>query len=164
MLDRPNGSGNQVITSRQRLYARGKICARHGRTEFVKHPPKILVVEHHTPTATLLTVLLTRAGCEKKQIASGREALALLQKETFNLVTLGLDLSDMDGFELFQRLRKNLKLSATPIVFISGRSDESSWQRGLELGAADYIEKPFGGSTFTRRILSHLEIKQKLIV
>jgi two-component system cell cycle response regulator len=68
-----------------------------------------------------------------------------------------VDLPDMNGFELFRRLRQNLDLSVTPIIFMSGRSDEASWRRGLELGAVDYIEKPFSGSAFVRRILSHIK-------
>jgi putative two-component system response regulator len=124
----------------------------------MKKQAKILVVEDHEPTAMLLAVLLTRAGCSVEVASNGKKAMQLAHKGHFQLITLDVDLPDVSGFEIFVRLRKNPSSSTTPILFISGRSDETNWRRGIELGAVDYIEKPFGGPAFTRRILSHLKI------
>jgi DNA-binding response OmpR family regulator len=119
---------------------------------------KILIVEDHEPTAMLLAALLMRAGCTVEIASNGTKAMQLAQKGRFQLITLDVDLPDMSGFEIFGRLRQNPSSSRTPILFVSGRSDEKSWRRGIELGAIDYIEKPFGGPAFTRRILSHLKV------
>lgn len=119
--------------------------------------PKILVVEDHSPTALLLAAILTRAGCDVKVASSGQEAMQLAQEESFQLVTLDVDLPDISGFDIFLRLRQNSDSSAAPILFISGRSDEVSRRRGIELGAADYIEKPLAGADCVQRILSHIK-------
>jgi DNA-binding response OmpR family regulator len=124
----------------------------------MKNWAKVLVVEDHEATAMLLTALLSRAGCTVEVAANREKAMELAQDGHFQLITLDVDLPDASGFEIFQDLRRNHGSRTTPILFISGRSDEASWRRGLELGAVDYIEKPFGGPAFTRRILSHLKV------
>jgi DNA-binding response OmpR family regulator len=118
---------------------------------------KILVVEDHEPTAMLLTALLMRAGCTVEVASNGTKAMQLAQKDHFQLITLDVDLTDVSGFEIFGRLRQNPGSATTPILFISGRSDETSMQHGMELGAVDYIEKPLAGADCVRRILSHIK-------
>jgi two-component system catabolic regulation response regulator CreB len=120
---------------------------------------KILVVDDEMPVAMMMAFLLTRAGCETKTALNVEKALRLAQTERFDLITLDLDMPDINGFELFQRLKQIPHLTETPMIFVSGRATIENQQYALnDLGAADFIEKPFGVE-FAPRILSHLTRK-----
>ena len=113
---------------------------------------KILVVEDDVSVASLMTFLLTRAGYDVHIAFRGREALELAQREKFGLITLGVDLPGLNGFEICRELRQWNFSCQTPIVFVSGRTDEASQQKAFALGAADFIEKPFPADDFICRI------------
>jgi two-component system alkaline phosphatase synthesis response regulator PhoP len=116
---------------------------------------RVLIVEDDMPLALMTTFLLTRAGCETEVAMTGKKALEKAQVEIFDLITLDVDLPDMTGFEVCQLLKEN-PFFQTPIVFVSGRPLEEDIQVGLELGAVDYITKPFGAE-FAPRLLSHVK-------
>ena len=115
---------------------------------------KILIVEDQIPVAMLMTYLLAQTDCEIEVATTGRKALQLAQDGHFDLITLDVDLPDVNGFEMCRRLMGN-PFFQTPIVFVTSRSSQEDIQRGLELGAVDYISKPFG-LEFAPRILSHI--------
>jgi two-component system cell cycle response regulator len=117
---------------------------------------KILVVDDEMAVALMMVFLLTRAGCEAQTASSVEKALRLAQTEAFDLITLDVDMP-VSGFELFQLLKKIPHLRETPVVFVSGNATIENQQRGLDLGAADFIEKPFDSSDFVSRILSLVE-------
>ena len=75
----------------------------------------------------------------------------------FDLITLDLEMPDGSGFDLFTRLRQIPRLAETPIVFVAGNASIENQQCGLDLGAADFIEKPFDTQDFLSRILSLVE-------
>src|SRR5438445_12273198 len=104
---------------------------------------KILIVEDEMPVAMMMTFLLARADCKTVVAETGKKALQKAQIEMFDLIVLDVDLPGMNGFEVCRLLKEN-PFFQTPIVFVSGRSLEQDIQRGLELGAVDYIAKPFG--------------------
>jgi two-component system, OmpR family, alkaline phosphatase synthesis response regulator PhoP len=116
---------------------------------------KILIVEDDMPLALMTTFLLARAGCEIEVAMTGKKALQKAQLEMFDLITLDVDLPDMTGFEVCRLLKEN-PFFQTPIVFVSGRPLEQDIRLGLELGAVDYITKPFGAE-FAPRLLSHIK-------
>ena len=118
--------------------------------------PKILLIEQHLPTALSLISLLTQQGCDVEVATGEKRAMPLLQERRFDLIALDPHLPE-NGFETLLQLRQIPALSKTPIVFIARRHDDASWRRGLELGAADYIEKPLEGMAFVRRMLSHVK-------
>ncbi len=119
---------------------------------------KILVVDDEIPVSTMIAFLLTRVGCEVKTALNVEKALRLAQTETFDLITLDVDMPSLNGFELFKCLKQIPHLANTPMIFISGRATIENQQYALdELGAADFIEKPFGASDFVSRILSLVE-------
>lgn len=117
--------------------------------------PKILIVEDEASAAMLLTHLLTRAGCEVQTAWNANRALRLAQAGDFDLITLNMNMPDMNSFELCRRLKLHPHLCETPLVFISSRPHEKNPQRAIELGAVDYIEKPFEVTDFIFRIMSH---------
>jgi CheY-like chemotaxis protein len=118
---------------------------------------KILVVDDQMAVALMMVFLLTRAGCEAQAALSAEKALRLAQTEMFNLITLDVDMPGLNGFQLFQRLKQIPDLKDTPILFVSGNATIENQQRALDLGAADFIEKPFDTQVFLSRILSLVE-------
>jgi DNA-binding response OmpR family regulator len=117
---------------------------------------KILVVDDEMPVARMLVFLLKRAGCDAQVALNAEKALPLVQTETFDLITLDVDMPGINGFELLQRLKQIPQLKNTPVCFVSGCPTIENQQRALELGAADFIAKPFG-MEFVPRVLSHLK-------
>src|SRR6266568_2874181 len=118
---------------------------------------KILVVDDQMAVALMMVFLLMRAGCEAQAAMSAEKALRLAQADEFDLITLDIGIPDLDGFRLFQKLRLIPHLKETPVVFVSGNSSIENQQHTLDLGAADFIEKPFDTQDFLSRILSLVE-------
>jgi DNA-binding response OmpR family regulator len=118
---------------------------------------KILVVDDQMAVALMMVFLLTRAGCDAQTALDAEKALRLAQAETFDLITIDVDMPDLDGFTLFQKLKLIPHLKETPVVFVSGRATIENQQRALDLGAADFIEKPFDTQDFLSRILPLVE-------
>jgi len=115
---------------------------------------KILVVEDETALAMMMVFLLARAGCDAQPAWNAERAIELAQNGDFDLVTLDIDLPGTGGFEIFRRLQQLPRWQNTPVVFVSGRCHKEDRERAFELGAVDFIEKPFGASDFISRILS----------
>ena len=120
---------------------------------------KILVVEDQAPVAMMMIYLLNHVGCETETAWNGEKALQMVQAENFDLITLDVDMPGMNGYEICRRLKKDLRLRQTPVVFVSGRACDEDRQHALELGAVDYIIKPFEATDFIFRIVSHAKAK-----
>ncbi len=118
---------------------------------------KILVVDDQMAVALMMVFLLTRAGCETEVATNAEKALRLAQAGVFDLITLDVGMPDLDGFRLFQKLKLIPPLKETPVVFVSGNATIENQQHALDLGAADFIEKPFDSQDFLARILSLVE-------
>jgi DNA-binding response OmpR family regulator len=129
----------------------------------VNRKTKILIVEDDTPVAIMIAFLLRRAGCETKVAATGKEAVQMAEEGNFDLITLDVDLPDGNGFKLCSRLKEHPRLSDTPVVFVSGRSCLEDQQHGLDVGAADYITKPFETFEFAPRLLSHIRQTKEVL-
>jgi CheY-like chemotaxis protein len=118
---------------------------------------RILVVDDQMAVALTMVFLLTRAGCDAQTALNTEKALRLAQTEMFDLITLDVEMPGINGFELFQRLKQIPHLKETPIVFVSGSSTIENQQHALDLGAVDFIEKPFDTQDFLSRVLSLVE-------
>ncbi|HEX8103374.1 MAG TPA: response regulator transcription factor [Solirubrobacteraceae bacterium] len=116
-------------------------------------PPRILLVDDEQPIQTLLSFPLQKDGYEVVQASDGREALARFSEQTFDLVVLDLMLPRMDGLEVCRRLRAR---SSVPIIMLTAKSEEIDKVLGLELGADDYITKPFSLREFRSRVKAAL--------
>jgi DNA-binding response OmpR family regulator len=116
--------------------------------------PRILLVDDEQPIQTLLSFPLQRDGYEVVQASDGREALARFSEQQFDLVVLDLMLPRMDGLEVCKRLRANG--STVPIIMLTAKSEEIDKVLGLELGADDYITKPFSMREFRSRVKAAL--------
>ena len=116
--------------------------------------PSILLVDDEQPIQTLLSFPLQRDGYEVVQASDGREALARFSEQQFDLVVLDLMLPRIDGLEVCKRLRA--KGSTVPIIMLTAKSEEIDKVLGLELGADDYITKPFSLREFRSRVRAAL--------
>lgn len=115
---------------------------------------RVLIIEDQPEVLEVMVVALTHAGCEVESAADGEEGMRQAETGRFDLISTDVDLPGMSGFEICSRLKGNPQLRHTPVVFVSGRGAEADMQRGRELGAADYITKPFNLVSFTSRILA----------
>jgi two-component system KDP operon response regulator KdpE len=107
----------------------------------VSPAPKILVVDDEPPIRKLLRMGLTSQGYDVLEAANGNAALELLAKKPA-LVILDLGLPDIDGHDLLRRIRH--RQESLPIIVLSSRGDEAGKVAALDLGADDYVTKPFG--------------------
>ena len=124
--------------------------------------PKILIMEDEPGVLLLMVYLLTCAGCEVLTARTANEGMQLAQNGDLDLVTLDIDLPKISGFEICRRLKQDPRSRDVPVIFVSGRLGEADRRHGLELGAADYIEKPFGASIFVRKIFSHIKAEARV--
>ncbi|HEY1534106.1 MAG TPA: response regulator transcription factor [Polyangiaceae bacterium] len=110
---------------------------------------KILIVEDQAPMRRFLRTTLMHNGFEALEAADGAQALERVAEFEPNLVLLDLGLPDIDGIEIICKLREH---SDVPIIVISARQDEHEKVEALDLGANDYVTKPFGAAELLARI------------
>lgn len=122
----------------------------------MRNKAKILVVEHELPVAMRMVFLLSKAGCHVRVAPNGHSGLEVAKVEKFDLITLGVDLPDLDGFEICRELRQRHISYRTPIVLVSGRENDEHRHKAYRLGATDFIEKHFQPDEFVARILSFI--------
>lgn len=135
-----------------------------GVLESVSVNPKsrILIVEDDTPFAMLMVELL-HADCEVAVATTVKKAMQMAEEGNYDLITLDVDLPDGNGFKLCSRLKEHPRLRDTPIIFVSGRSSLEDQQHGLDIGAVDYVTKPFDTFEFTPRLLSHVRQMKEIL-
>ena len=110
---------------------------------------RVLVVEDDPEFAGLLALWLERAGMSPRIAATGSEAMRAVYDDRPDLVTLDVGLPQLDGWQLCSRIRE---FSSVPILIVSARGAETDRVRGLQLGADDYITKPFSFREFVARV------------
>ena len=104
---------------------------------------RILVVEDDVDIANMLKIYFEAQGYEALTAGRGHDALEISRRQLPNVVVLDIRLPDIDGYEVCRQLRSNLRTSHIPILFLTQKDDRSDKIAGLELGADDYITKPF---------------------
>lgn len=120
----------------------------------------IYAVDDEEMIRDLYQCLVEQAGYRIVCFEDGYKMFEALKKEIPNLFILDIMLEGMDGFRILQQIRQNYRLSEIPVIMVSARGEEISKVKGLNLGADDYIEKPFGSMEFIARIKSKLRLKQ----
>ncbi|OLC50087.1 MAG: DNA-binding response regulator [Acidobacteria bacterium 13_1_40CM_65_14] len=113
---------------------------------------RILIVEDDPDIAALVAHYLDKAGFTTEHIVSGRDALAAIAAKPPDLVVLDLMLPQVDGLEICRTVRSDRKTAAIPIIMLTARVDESERIVGLELGADDYLAKPFSPNELVARV------------
>lgn len=109
----------------------------------------VLIVEDEPAIADTIAYALETEGFRTRRCALGGEALALLKDDGFRFVVLDVGLPDISGFEVLRRLRT---FSEVPVLFLTARSEEVDRVVGLEIGADDYVSKPFSPRELAARV------------
>ncbi len=112
----------------------------------------ILCVDDDEKNRTLLEAHLSLRGYTLRFAESGEDALAQIVKEMPDLILLDIMMPGMRGFEVCEKLKMNERFSKIPIIMLTCKSDESDKVSGLDIGADDYIVKPYSGSELDSRI------------
>lgn len=110
---------------------------------------KILVIEDEKSISHFISTVLNTNGYETMQARSGSEALSMISSHCPDLIILDLGLPDMDGLEILKQLRS---WSSLPVVVVSARSHERDKVLALDMGADDYLTKPFGTDELLARV------------
>jgi DNA-binding response OmpR family regulator len=115
-------------------------------------PTRILVAEDDPDIANLVEHYLKKAGFLPTVVASGREVIPSIKRQTPDLVVLDLMLPGLDGLQLTRTIRGDATMALIPIIMLTAKAEESDRIVGLELGADDYITKPFSPNEVVARV------------
>ena len=113
---------------------------------------RIAVVEDDSDLAFTIRLNLEREGFAVETFANGHDALASVQRGGFDFLILDLNLPDIDGFTICRELRRNAATARLPVLMLTARASEQDRVTGLELGADDYLVKPFSVRELLARI------------
>jgi two-component system alkaline phosphatase synthesis response regulator PhoP len=128
----------------------------------VRPPTRILVAEDDPDIGSLLEHYLNKAGFLPTLVASGRDVMGHVKRDTPDLIVLDLMLPGLDGLMVCQALRSDPLTAAIPIIMVTARGDEADRIAGLELGADDYVTKPFSAKELAARVSALLRRTQRL--
>jgi len=123
---------------------------------------RILVVEDDFDISNMLRIYFTGQGYNVEVASRGSDALALTRKQSPDLIVLDIMLPDMDGYAVCRELRTTTRTSHIPIIFLTQRDERSDRIAGLELGADDYITKPFDIEELKLRVRTAIRSYQRL--
>ena len=113
---------------------------------------KILIVEDEQDILDLVQLYLKKEGYRTYTASTGLEGLRQAKAEQPDLVVLDLMLTEMDGLEVCKQIRADPRLSGTPIIMLTAKAEEAHTVIGLELGADDYVTKPFSPKALVARV------------
>jgi DNA-binding response OmpR family regulator len=113
---------------------------------------KILIVEDEADILRLVTLYLEKEGFRIRTAGTGVEALKLVKEERPDLMILDLMLPELDGLEVCKKIRANPDTAMMPILMLTAKAEESDTVIGLELGADDYVTKPFSPKALVARV------------
>jgi two-component system, OmpR family, alkaline phosphatase synthesis response regulator PhoP len=124
-------------------------------------PTRILVVEDDQDIAELVARYLEKAGFAPEVLSSGRDALTAIAAQAPDLIVLDLMLPQVDGLDVCRAVRGREATAAIPIIMLTARAEESDRIVGLELGADDYLAKPFSPNELVARVRALLRRTQR---
>lgn len=119
--------------------------------------PNILVVDDVNANLVVLAEMIRNAGYIARPVTNVRQAMSAIEVLTPHLILLDISMPEMDGFEFCSKLKKNATTREIPIIFISALNSLQDKIKGFQLGAVDYISKPFEVEEVTHRINTHLK-------
>ena len=120
---------------------------------------KILIVDDAETNLMILSNLLAEEG-EIISATDGVQAIALAEADLPDLILLDVSMPGMDGYEVCRRLKSDIRTRDIPIVFVTGRTEDNDQEKGLSLGAIDYILKPYSPLIVLARIRNHLALQK----
>src|SRR5437764_14020008 len=121
-------------------------------------PSRILVIEDEPANIQTLSTLLKERGYQINIATNGGQALQVLERIRPDLILLDIMMPEMDGFETCRRIKASTAWQEIPIIFLTAKTDTADIVRGFELGAVDYVAKPFNAHELLARVHTHLTI------
>lgn len=122
---------------------------------------KILIVDDIPKNIQILGNILKNKSYHISYAQSGREALALIDVNDFDLILLDIMMPGMDGYEVCKNLKSREKTKDIPIIFLTAKADKESVVNGFRSGAEDYLTKPFNAEELLARVDTHLALKNQ---
>ena len=123
---------------------------------------KILIVDDEEDIRALISAILQKSGHATIEMEDGYRGLKALEAETPDLVISDIMMPGLTGFDFVGEMRKRPETAATPLIFITGVQDEYLMRRGMELGADDFLQKPFSAETLTTAVETRLKMRDAL--
>jgi two-component system, cell cycle response regulator len=120
----------------------------------------LLIVDDNSMNRIMLSRYVTKLGCQASVAENGRQALEKLQSTPFDLVLLDVQMPEMDGYEVLEQMKMTPRLRDIPVIMISAVEEIESVVRCIELGAQDYLPKPFNSVLLRARLTACLERKR----
>ncbi len=121
--------------------------------------PKLLIVDDNPKNLQVLGMTLEQHNYRVEFSINGESALEWIKKQVFDLILLDVMMPGMNGLEVCKIIRTNKNYDDVPIIFLSAETDKNTILEGFELGAQDYITKPFDSRELLARVKTHLELK-----
>ncbi len=123
------------------------------------HKPLVLIVDDNSQNIKVFGMILKKHGMNPAAANNGLRALEFVKRKKPDLILLDIMMPEIDGFEVCKRLKQDTEFSDIPIIFLSAKTEKDDVIAGLELGAVDYVTKPFNEKELMTRINTHLELK-----
>jgi two-component system sensor histidine kinase/response regulator len=119
----------------------------------------VLVVDDHPHNLKVLGTILNKNGYFPLFAQSGVKALSAIKNKLPDLILLDVMMPEMDGFEMCKQLKQDATLAEIPVIFLTAKTEQEDVIAGLELGAVDYVTKPFNHKELITRVSTHLELR-----
>lgn len=154
LMNKSDNSGYDSLPSRKQQAEGSSVNV------FDSDTPKVLVVDDHAASRMTSVALLAMEGYEVIEADSGTAAIALIAHKQPDLILLDVMMPGMDGFEVCQRLKHSEQTRLIPVIFITALNDRRSRIRGIEVGADDFLTKPFDRLELAARVKSLVSQKR----
>lgn len=122
--------------------------------------PSILIVDDTVENLQLLATMLTELGYEARPVPSGKLALRAAEHDPPDLVLADINMPNMNGYEVCERLKADPKTAQIPVIFISALTDTADKIRAFQVGGVDYVTKPFHVAEVAARVSVHLSLRR----
>jgi DNA-binding response OmpR family regulator len=123
---------------------------------------RVIIIEDERDIVELVRYNFRKEGFEVESFSCGRDGLEYLRRNPADLVLLDILLPDEDGFEICKRLRADERLKSVPVIFLTAKSEEMDRVLGLEIGADDYVVKPFSPRELVARVKAVLRRQERV--
>jgi len=125
-------------------------------------PQRLVIIEDEKDIVELVRYNFRKEGFEVQAFHRGKEGLDFLRRNPVDLVLLDILLPDADGFEICRRLRADTRMGSLPVIFLTAKGEEIDRVLGLEIGADDYVVKPFSPRELVARVKAVLRRQERL--
>ncbi len=120
----------------------------------------VLIVDDVSKNIQVLGSILREKGYHISYATNGKDALAKVKNSKFDIILLDVMMPEMDGFETCRRLRLERTSQDIPVIFLTAKTDEDSKMKGFDVGAQDYVTKPFNTPELIARVDTHVQLKK----